>query len=229
VSTSTITAIIPARSGSKGLPQKNVKRLGNRSLVEIAIDCALESNSVENIVVTSDSDEILKQAIQRGVIAHKRPSNLAADGSPMVNVIANVIASNLVSTDYAVLLQPTSPLRRSDMILDSFDLLKSTNADAVYSMQELDKRLLKSWVVDPISGSLNPITTRFSPFANRQGLSQPFLCDGLIYLFSVMAFIESGSLPIDNVQRITFDKNLAVDIDTIEDFESVRQHFQDGS
>ncbi len=226
MSSSTLTAIIPARGGSKGVPHKNLKKLGNRSLVEIAIDCALQSNSFQTIVVTSDSDEILDQAMKRGVVAHKRPDNLAKDDSSMAEVVANLIASNLVPTDYAMLLQPTSPLRESKMISSSLNLLEASNADAVYSMQAIDKKLLKSWVEDAATGHLSPVAGRGSPFSNRQSLGQPFLCDGLIFLFSVRAFKEWGSFPSDNVQRITFDRELSMDIDTLEDFENVRRHFE---
>jgi CMP-N-acetylneuraminic acid synthetase len=208
------------------MPHKNLRKLGNRSLVEIAIDCALQSNSFQTIVVTSDSDEILDQAMKRGVIAHKRPDYLAEDDSSMAEVVANLIASNLVPTDYVMLLQPTSPLRESKMISSSLKLLEASNADAVYSMQAIDKKLLKSWVEDAATGHLSPVAGRGSPFSNRQSLGQPFLCDGLIFLFSVRAFNEWGGFPSDNVQKITFDRELSVDIDTLEDFENVRRHFE---
>jgi len=226
VISSTLTAIIPARAGSKGVPNKNLLTLGDRSLVEIAIDCALESDCVGEVIVTSDSDEILDQAIRRGVVAHKRPGNLARDDSSMADAILNLASSNLLTSELAVLLQPTSPLRRPRMLAESLDLLLSSDAAAVYSMQNLDSKILKCWVQDSSEGHVHPAIKETNPFMNRQDLGETYLCDGLIFMFKVSEFVAGGGFPIKNVMKVTFDESLSIDIDSKEDFESARRYFK---
>ena len=107
-------AIIPARGGSKGIPNKNLKTISGQSLVARAIDAAKKCPSITRIVVSSDDQQILDEARRLGVEIVRRPDELATDESTIESAIMHALAeSGAVAPlpKVLALLQPTSPLR----------------------------------------------------------------------------------------------------------------------
>ena len=115
-------AVIPARAGSKGLPGKNVALIGNKSLVQLAIETALSIPEITRVVVTSDDVLVQKIAGDLGVEIVVRPQELAQDSTPIESVIIHALHSlNLETTvnDVLTLIQPTSPLRNPKLLAES--------------------------------------------------------------------------------------------------------------
>lgn len=111
-------AIIPARCGSKGIRHKNLLKLGNKTLIQLAIEAASKCELIDEIIVSTDSDEYAKQAIKCGAkVPSLRPSELAHDNSTAMDVIGYVLNENK-TFDRFVYLQPTSPFRRPQTIDD---------------------------------------------------------------------------------------------------------------
>ena len=109
-----VLAIIPARGGSKRLPNKNLLELAGKPLVAWSIEAALASGVCSDVIVTSDSRDVLDLAEAFGAKARERPAELATDTSPTIDAVIDAIdhLENLGdSHDVALLLQPTSPLR----------------------------------------------------------------------------------------------------------------------
>jgi len=213
--------------GSKGLPKKNLMRIDGRSLIEIAIDCAVNTSEIKKVIVSSDSPDALMQAVNRGAKAHKRSTENASDSSLMSEVVGEVLSSNLLDfqpDDLIVLLQPTSPLRTSSMILEARDLLESCNASAVYSVKPIDKRLLKAWTRFENEQVITPVNKEAYPFSNRQELPETVICDGLIFLFRVDAFMKLNDFPTSNVVPIMFQEQYSLDIDNENDLEIARKN-----
>lgn len=104
--------IIPARFGSKGIPRKNLKILNGKPLIFYSINNASEISCEKEVVVSSDSDEILNIATKFGAKALKRPAELAGDQTTLDPVVFHAYKSLSVDLnfDYVVILQPTSPL-----------------------------------------------------------------------------------------------------------------------
>lgn len=119
----TALAFIPARGGSKGLPRKNLMTVGGRSLIQRAVEVALTIETITDIVVSSDDDQILDEGLRCGASVDRRPSVLASDESTTLATLREFLCRNEdVAT--VVLLQPTSPLREAAEVrtcLDSFD------------------------------------------------------------------------------------------------------------
>ena len=103
-------AIIPARGNSKRLPGKNIKLLYGKPMIAYAIEEAKKSKYVDEVVVTSDDDEILNISKEYGADVIKRPSELAYDDTPTIEAIRHAVA-HMGDDLVVVLLQPTSPLR----------------------------------------------------------------------------------------------------------------------
>ena len=126
----TKVAIIPARAGSKRLPHKNRMTINNKSLVEIAVECAIESRIFDDIIVSTDDDYFFTLTdIYPEVTIIQRPNDLASDTATSVDVIKHVSVRCSYNDDtYFCLLQPTSPLRKAKDITDSF----GSNVVSVY-------------------------------------------------------------------------------------------------
>ena len=107
-----VIAIIPARGGSKGIPRKNMVDFHGKPLIQWTIDAALASSCITDIVVTSDSIEILEYVKKTPkIICIERPKELALDTTKTEPVIAHALAFIEQQYDYLIVLQPTSPLR----------------------------------------------------------------------------------------------------------------------
>lgn len=113
----TILGLIPARGGSKGIPGKNIARLGNRPLIAWTIESARSSLLLDRFICSTDSPEIRDLAQKLGCEApFLRPTTLAADDSRSVDVVLHALDHLDQSYDYILLLQPTTPFRQASEI-----------------------------------------------------------------------------------------------------------------
>jgi CMP-N,N'-diacetyllegionaminic acid synthase len=110
-----VVGLIPAREGSKGIPRKNLAPLAGKPLLAWTIEAAQESTTVTRTVVSTDWEEAAELARQVGAEVLGRPPDLAADETPMLDVVRHALAE-LGGCDALVLLQPTSPLRRAEHV-----------------------------------------------------------------------------------------------------------------
>lgn len=136
-----ILAIIPAREGSKRVPQKNFRPFAGSTLTDIAIQQALQSKLIQTIVVSSDSKEVLAIANQyKGIIPMKRPLELSDDHSPAIDYVRHTLAEleKQQIFDMVVILQPSSPLRTAEDIDSTIRLLiQHPEADSAVSVVKL--------------------------------------------------------------------------------------------
>ena len=134
-----VVALIPARGGSKGIPRKNLAPLGGRPLLAWTVDAARESRAVTRTVVSTEDEEIAAAARGVGAEVLERPPELAADETPMRDVIEHALGE-MARPEVLVLLQPTSPLRRARHVDEAVELLRRSGADAVVSVVEVPHR-----------------------------------------------------------------------------------------
>jgi CMP-N-acetylneuraminic acid synthetase len=191
-------AIIPARGGSKGIPQKNIRNLVGKPLIQYAIDAALESQRLERIVVSSDDDQILDIAIRQGITVHKRESEISGDESPVSQTVAVVLkeVERITEIDYDafMLLQPTAPIRTGYDIDRAIDILSNNpRANSVISVCPMDDiHPARMYTID----ESNYLSSFMSEYENmrRQEIPPAYYRNGCIYLVRKKAFFESGSL-----------------------------------
>lgn len=127
-------AIIPARAGSKGIPNKNMKDLNGIPLIQYTINAVLASQ-IEEFIISTDSKEIIKYCIERGYNYLVRPEEFSQDDSKAIDVINHVIESKKINHEYIIYLQPTSPLRTEYHINESIELIDRTpEADSLVSI-----------------------------------------------------------------------------------------------
>ncbi|HBR0758559.1 TPA: acylneuraminate cytidylyltransferase family protein [Klebsiella quasipneumoniae] len=134
-------AIIPARGGSKGIPGKNIKSIAGKPLIAWSIEHALQSESIDRVIVSTDSEKIAEIARDFGAeVPFLRPSELANDKAatePSLIHCINWLADHEgYEPHYTVLLQATSPVRSADVIDNAFDRLITQQADSLLSVCE---------------------------------------------------------------------------------------------
>jgi CMP-N,N'-diacetyllegionaminic acid synthase len=169
-----VVALIPARGGSKGIPHKNLAPLGGKPLLAYAIDAAAGSSEVRRIVVSTDSEAIARAAAERAAEVLMRPAALAADETPMHDVVGHALRE-LGGCDVLVLLQPTSPLRRAAHIDEAVRLLLNTEADSVVSVVEVPHRYSPDSLMAFDDGRLVPIAP---PAGRRQDKPRVYARNG---------------------------------------------------
>lgn len=215
-----ILAIIPARKGSKQLPKKNLAKLGGRSLVEIAINVANDVKQIDNILVSSDCKDILKIAKKNKVLTSLRPKELASDNSLIIETILYEYErlKNQLNIDIIVLLEVTSPMRKSIHIEKCIDMLKKKKLDSVATFKESDIHPHKTWQIK------NNIPKTFlknsNPWTPRQELSKAYQLSGVAYVFKPNKIKKkSNSLLFGKQGGVIIDKKYSIDIDDKIDLE----------
>lgn len=211
-----IIAIIPARKGSKGLKNKNIKLLHGKKLYMWPVDAALKSGIFNKIIITTDIPQILSTSIPN-VIIHNRPKRFCKDISPSSEFIFDVISQYVTDEEYFCLLEPTSPFTDAQDIKRSFKkLLRNKIANSLVSVMENEK-YHPDFNFTNISDLIKPIKKNFNT-TRRQDLKKVFCLDGSIYISSIKEFVRQKSFISKNTTSIILNRYKNIEIDDIYDF-----------
>lgn len=213
-------AIITARSGSKGLKDKNIKNLCGKPMIAYTIEAAKKSGIFEDIFVSTDSEKYAQIAKDYGAqVPYLRPDSLASDTASSMDVIEHTILElekSGLKYDYFILLQPTSPLRDEKDILKAIELLFEKNANAIVSVCEVDHSpLLMNTLEESLSMDKfipNNINNR------RQDLAKYYRLNGAIYLSSIEYFLQYKDFYKEKSYAYIMDDKASIDIDGDVDF-----------
>ena len=213
-------AIIPARSGSKGLKDKNIKLLKGIPLMAYSIDAAKKTELFSDIVVSTDSKKYAEIARIYGAEApFLRSSETSNDSASSWDVVLEVLNQYLnkgEKFDSVCLLQPTSPLRTEIDIIDGYNLLKYQNADSVTSVCECDHSPI--WCMTLNNDlSLKSFREKLKDLP-RQNLPIFYRINGAIYIRKIEYYRENIILRCDDEYALVMDREKSVDIDTNLDF-----------
>ncbi len=208
-------AIIPARGGSKGLKDKNILSFNGVPLIEYVTKKVLGVRGINDIVVTSDSNNILKAVEHLDVIVKKREISLAQDDSLMVDVVLDVLCS-VGFYDYLILLQPTSPLRDSTDIETALNLVKDKKLGSLVSVVESEEHPYK--MLTKKEGLVHPLYDWDSLNLSRQNLPLVYRQNGAIYIIEVQKFKEKRKFIFEDTFLYEMPLNRSVDIDSYFDF-----------
>lgn len=215
-----VIAIIPARSGSKGLKDKNILDFMGENLLQRTVRIASEVQLIDFIIVSSDSDTYLNSLhTNEKLIKSKRPKELSEDNSSIIDVIIYCINScKLISTDLIiVLLQPTSPLRKSCDIENA--LILFTN-----------KKLYEIGTVVSVSEPFNALNTFYKTEGEKLGLDRVYqhtfrqdfskmvAANGCVYISSWNFLNNKKSFYTENTYYYQMSKLQSIDIDDEVDY-----------
>ena len=183
-------AIIPARSGSKGLKDKNIIDLCGKPLIAYSIEAALETGLFDHVIVSTDSEHYAEVAQHYGAEVMMRGEALSNDKATTFMVLEDILKNRLQeSIDYFVLLQPTSPLRTSKHITEAIEKFESKieHFDFLVSMKEAEHAKV---LVNPIDDdeSLKYFDTDFSNY-RRQGYKD-YSPNGAIFIAKPDSYLK---------------------------------------
>lgn len=214
-------AIIPARSGSKGLKDKNIKELNGKPLIYYTIKAAIDSQCFDEIFVSTDSEKYRQIAQECGAhVPFLRSAENSSDTADSWDVVRETLNNynKLGKTfDNFMLLQPTSPLRNAEDIKNSFKLMQEKGADAILSVVEVDHSPLYCSTL-PENLDLKQMYENKYFHMRRQDLPTFYRLNGAIYLSHVDSFLQNETIYKGNVLAYIMPKNRSIDIDDEVDF-----------
>jgi CMP-N,N'-diacetyllegionaminic acid synthase len=218
-----IIALVPARGGSKGIPDKNIRLLADKPLLQYTLEAAVQSSVFDQIIVSSDSEKILNLAKQFPVTAYRRPDILAQDSTPTNPVIEDVIEKfHLDDDDILVLLQPTSPLRKASEITLSLQAYQqAAEIKALISVMPVSNHYLYAYRCE--QNQLIQINPEYHALGRRQELPDIYLPNGAIYIFSVKDFMQNKKIPDQSIMPYIMPAELSVDIDNMQDWQKAEE------
>lgn len=219
-------AIIPARSGSKGLPDKNIRLVNGKPLIAYTIEAALQSGCFDTVHVSTDSEKYAEIAREYGADEpFLRSPELASDTASSWDAVREVLAkySALGKTfDTMMLMQPTSPLRTAQDVKDAYALLQEKNAKSVIAVCEVDHSPLWCDMI-PDSGSMKGFGRKDIAWVTRQELRPFYRVNGSMYLLSVdgISIPADDRIYEDDCYALFMDRKKSVDIDSEDDLAMV--------
>jgi len=178
---SKILAFIPARGGSKGIPNKNIKLFNGKPLIEWTINSALKSKLISKVIVSSDSKKILSISKKLGADIVLRPKNISGDFATTESAIKHYIKNTKQSFDTIVLLSPTSPIRKMKDIDNAIKEFKSKKLDSCFSASILLDFLI--WKLNKKKKRYESINYDFKNRGTRQKRDLNYVENGSIYVF----------------------------------------------
>jgi CMP-N,N'-diacetyllegionaminic acid synthase len=213
-----LLGLITARSGSKGIPGKNIRLVAGRPLIAWTIQAALESNSLNRVILSTDDKEIAEIGRKWGAeVPFLRPAELAQDNSPHIDVIVHAIEWLAVNEnyhpDFLVLLQPTSPLREAQDIDDAVSLALQRDAESVVSVSLSPahpffiRRITKD-------GKLTDFTDKPAGYLPRQALPPAYVENGAIYIARTDILLREKTWYLDATYPYIMKPENSLDIDT---------------
>lgn len=219
-------AIIPARSGSKGLPDKNIREINGKPLMAFTIEAALESGCFETVFVSTDSEKYAEIAREYGAeVPFLRSAGLATDTANTWDAVREALSRYAESGqvyDTVMLMQPTTPLRTGNDVRAAYELMKEKNARSVIAVCEVDHSPLWCDTI-PDSGNMKGFGRKDLAWVTRQELRPYYRVNGAIYLLTV----DGDSIPPDDeiyendCYALFMDRRKSVDIDTEDDLAMV--------
>lgn len=218
-----ILAIIPARGGSKGLPEKNIKHLRGRPLIAYTIEQAKTSKYIDEIFVSTDNELIANTAKEFGIsVPFLRPAELAKDTSSSMDVVEHVLShfeNRNTFYDYIVLLEPTSPLRKKDDIDNAIQLaISNESADGIISLGEV--HMEHPMIVKKVNKNGNIISyiDEVKKISQRQQADKAYFPYGVIYMIKTEVFKREKSFYTNNIMPYFIERWQNYEVDDIFDF-----------
>ena len=223
-----ILGIIPAREGSKGIPNKNIKLLGGKPLLQFTSEVALQCKSIDKLILSSDSDEIIKVGKNLGLeVPFKRPKKLAEDITPTLPVILHALEhfeSKGLFFDAVCLLQVTSPFRKVDFVEKAIKIFIDKDTDSLISVLEIPHEYNPHWAFkEDKNRNLKIATGDKKIISQRQKLPKSYHRDGSIYITKTSVLKEQKSLFGNSISYIESSKEMYVNIDTLQDWHKAEE------
>ena len=179
-----VIALIPARGGSKTVPNKNLCLLGGKPLIAWPIETALATPEIDRVLVSTDSAAIAARARAHGAEVTDRPAHLAGDDALIADAIRHlrgVLRDQGEAAEIMVLLEPTSPFRTPVLISRCLARLIDETLDSIATFHDAALNPERAWRIE--HGRPRPFIDGAVPWRPRQQLSPAYQLNGALYAF----------------------------------------------
>jgi N-acylneuraminate cytidylyltransferase len=216
-----ITALIPARGGSVGVPKKNIRPLGGRPLISWAIDVAKRTTGIGQIVVTTDSDEIASIAERDGARVVRRPSELSTASSLVIDAVKHtydILRAENAAPSVMLLLEPTCPFRSPADLSRCLELVSTRGGyDSAATFSEAKLNPHRAWKIE--GETPETYFANATPWKPRQELPAAYQLNGGAYAFRCPDIFTAGcGFLFGKTGAVIMPPERSVDIDHEIDF-----------
>jgi len=214
----TIVAVITARGGSKGIPQKNLRTILGKPLIAYSIEAALQAKTLTRTIVSTDDETIAQVSEQYGAdLPFLRPQHLATDTAPSIAVLQHAVTylaeQEGYSTDIVVCLQPTSPLRSAEDIDQAVTLCLRSGADSVVSLCQAKHHPF--WMKKIVDGRVHPLIEEDEQhYTRRQDLPPVYQLNGALYVTRSKVLLDQNRMFGEHTIPYIMPQERSIDIDT---------------
>ncbi len=206
---------IPARGGSKGIPLKNIKKFIDKPLIEHSIDYAKQSKKVNDIILSTDNNDIKKIALENNIIVLDRPDDISGDKASTESAIEHLVNSqNFNNNDIIILLQPTSPLRPKNTLDLMINRFEKGQYDCMLTLSPIHPL---TWKIKTNPKSMYDYSNR----PRRQDFKEEDMIydeNGSVYIFTVKSFLKYKNRLGGKIGHYIFEEVYGKQIDTHLDF-----------
>ena len=209
-----VLGIIPARSGSKDLPRKNILPLAGKPLIVWTIEAANGSKYIDRCIVSTDGEKIAEVAEKYGGnVPFMRPVKLATDESTSESVILHAIDALPQKYDMIILLQPTSPLRTSENIDKALDLMLERGAPAIVSVVKTEHP--PEWSFRLRNNlQMSELAVKLERGKRRQDYPPTYQLNGAIYAAETHYYLQKRTFIMENTLAFIMPPESSVDINS---------------
>lgn len=223
-----LAAVIPARGGSKALPGKNIRPLGGKPLLAWSVEVAREVPEIDRVIVSTDDEAIAAVARQYGAEVYERPACLATDDALVIDALRDLfrtLSAEGEHLEWALLLEPTCPLRNAEDVRACLKLASQRGFDSVATFKEAELHPHRAWKLQ--DGLPEPFIPGAVPWMPRQKLPAAHQLNGAVYLFRTgLLHTESNSLLVGKAGAVLMPRERSQDIDHVVDFMVAEALFQ---
>ena len=226
-----ILVIIPARGGSKGVKDKNIIDVCGKPLIQYSIDKSLElkeSGLIDQVIISTDSQLIADVGIKLGAnVPFLRPKNISGDKAKSIDFILHALEffeEQNIFYDAVLLLQPTSPLRTTELLKKAIQLMKNSMAKSLISCyREEYINDLVMYKKQESNNQLIPLNENHNKGVRRQDHGDIFVRNGSVYLTKTSFLKDSKQIICDTPLLLEMKKSESTNIDSYEDLEILKR------
>ena len=221
-------AIIPARGGSKRLPGKNIRSFLGKPIIQYSIDAAIKSNLFDRVIVSTDSEDIAKIAIECGAeVPFMRPTGISDDFTPLADVVHHALTWLLEkqeSYSYACCILATAPFVRMEDLKKGLHIIKERKAASAFTVTTFPFPIFRA-----LKLTREERLEMFWPeheLARSNDLPEAYHDAGQFYWFDVKNFLKQKQLYTPDAVPIIIPRFLVQDIDSQEDWDTAEKMYQ---
>ena len=215
-----VIAVVPARGGSKSIPGKNIRPLGGKPLLAWSIEVARQVSEIDRVIVSTDDAQIAAVGRAHGAEVYTRPPHLATGEALVIDALKDLLRALHAegeTPEWALLLEPTCPLRTAEDVRDCLKLVAQGGYDSVATFKDAELNPHRAWRL--IDGAPEVFIPGAIPWLPRQKLPKAYQLNGAVYVFRTSLLAqEAKSLLVGKLGAVLMPRERSQDIDDAIDF-----------